>query len=119
MRHHRTRGNNGVRPHRNARPDEALCADPTSRAKVDRPVAVRHSINLEIVITSTNEGPLRDACMGADHNLGQVENENLLAEPDVVAHLKSPRKVDIDPWLDDTAATYLRAKKSEQGNFQR
>lgn len=57
--------------------------------------------------------------MGADHNLGQVENENLLAEPDVVAHLKSPRKVDIDPWLDDTAATYLRAKKSEQGNFQR
>ena len=50
-----------------------------------------------------------------DANGREIEDEDFLADPGMIAHFELPRKGDVDPGPDHDATTHPGAKSTEQG----
>jgi hypothetical protein len=65
------------------------------------------------------EGALGDAYMGAEGDGGEAEDEDFVADPDVIPDGETPGEGDVDAGADDETAADPSAKEAKQSDAKR
>ena len=97
------RSANGIRPHSHSRADKDPCGNPTSFLNHNR---FRNEVEgwlFKIVRAGAKKSTLGQAHIGGDRDAVERENQNLLADPDMVPDLQAPREGDIHAGADHDA----------------
>jgi hypothetical protein len=82
------------------------------------PIPKGHLGPTVIMIAGAEESALGDAAVGSHGNGFQIQEENFLSYPGVVANRKLPREVNVHARFNDHAAPHTRPKHPENNALQ-
>ena len=106
-------------PQDRPRPKEDPRADPASIGDLDRGRDQIEAWPRKVVRSGAKKRPLRDAAIIPDRHLCQAQDQDFIADPDVVAAAKSPRERDVDFGADDDPMSDLCPETAEPKGFDR
>src|SRR5260370_21643244 len=97
-----------------SRPDKGLRSNPTAGAHLNRFGDQREIGPVPVVRARAQERALGDADVGLDDNRRQTDDEDLFAQPDMVADANAPGERNVDPGAYHDAQAYARAEEPQQ-----
>ena len=99
--------------------DEGLGGDPGALAEGDGLGDQVEGGFFVIVRAGAEEGALGDADVGLNGDLGEAQDHDLLADPNVVADVEAPGEGDVDVCADDDALADPGSEQAQEGGTQR
>lgn len=117
LHHHCSRRTDGFFSQRYPRPDKSPGSNPTTAGDFDGTSDQVKTFTPIIMSSGAEKDSLRNADVRVDPHRGQAKDRDFIADPNMVPHLKPPRKRDIDSRADDDTASDLRSKSPQAGDL--
>lgn len=111
--HDRACSDHHIRPSRYSGTDERPCGNPAPVTYGDGRGDEIEGVFPMVVRSCAEKGPLGNAHMRTDFHPVETENENIVANPDMIADFQPPREGNIHPAADHHLPSHFRAEDAQ------